>query len=68
MPSSAELLTQFRSCLADALLNELLAIQAAAAIEQGVVSQAHLGAIWRSSDYREHASPTPAEQCYAVAA
>ena len=37
-----ELLTQFRSRLDDALLQELLAIQAAAAIEQGVVSPAHL--------------------------
>jgi hypothetical protein len=37
-----ELLTQFRSRLDDALLKELLAIQAAAAIEQGVVSPAHL--------------------------
>ena len=37
-----ELLTQFRSRLDEALLNELLALQAAAAIEQGVVSPAHL--------------------------
>jgi len=37
-----ELLTQFRSRLDDALLKELLAIQAAAAIEQGVVSPAHV--------------------------
>jgi hypothetical protein len=37
-----EILTQFRSRLNDALLNELLALQAAAAIEQGVVSPAHL--------------------------
>ncbi len=37
-----ELLTQFRSRLDDALLNELLALQAAAAIEPGVVSPAHL--------------------------
>ena len=37
-----ELLTQFRSRLDDALLKELLAIQAAMAIEQGVVSPAHL--------------------------
>jgi len=37
-----ELLTQFRSRLEEALLQELLAIQAAAAIEQGVVSPAHL--------------------------
>jgi hypothetical protein len=37
-----ELLTQFRSRLDDALLDELLALQAAAAIEQGVVSPAHL--------------------------
>jgi transposase len=37
-----EVLTQFRSRLDEALLNELLALQAAAAIEQGVVSPAHL--------------------------
>jgi Transposase domain (DUF772) len=37
-----ELLTQFRSRLDDALLDELLALQAAAAIEQGVVSPAPL--------------------------
>jgi hypothetical protein len=37
-----ELLTQFRSRLEEPLLNELLALQAAAAIEQGVVSPAHL--------------------------
>jgi hypothetical protein len=37
-----ELLTQFRSRLDKALLKELLAIQAATAIEQGVVSPAHL--------------------------
>src|SRR4029450_9229456 len=37
-----ELLTQFRSRLNEALLQELLAIQAAAAMEQGVVSPAHL--------------------------
>jgi transposase len=37
-----ELLTQFRSRLDDALLDELLALQAAAAIEQRVVSPAHL--------------------------
>jgi hypothetical protein len=37
-----ELLTQFRSRLDEALLQELLAIQAAAAIEQGAVSPAHL--------------------------
>ena len=37
-----ELLTQFRSRLDEPLLNELLALQAAAAIEQGVVSPAHL--------------------------
>ena len=37
-----ELLTQFRSRLDDALLDELLALQAAAAIAQGVVSPAHL--------------------------
>jgi len=37
-----ELLTQFRSRLDEALLNELLALQAAAAIEQGAVSSAHL--------------------------
>jgi len=37
-----ELLTQFRSRLEEPLLNELLALQAAAAIEQGMVSPAHL--------------------------
>ena len=37
-----ELLTQFRSRLDEPLLEELLALQAAAAIEQGVVSPAHL--------------------------
>lgn len=37
-----ELLTHFRGRLDDALLQELLALQAAAAIEQGVVSPAHL--------------------------
>jgi hypothetical protein len=37
-----ELLTQFRSRLEEPLLNELLALQAAAVIEQGVVSPAHL--------------------------
>ena len=37
-----EVLTQFRSRLDEAVLNELLALQAAAAIEQGVVSPAHL--------------------------
>ena len=37
-----ELLTQFRSRLDEALLNELLALQAVAAMEQGVVSPAHL--------------------------
>ena len=37
-----ELLTQFRSRLDDALLEELVALQAAAAIEQGVVSPAHV--------------------------
>ena len=37
-----ELLTQFRSRLDEALLNELLALQAAAAMEQGGVSPAHL--------------------------
>jgi hypothetical protein len=37
-----ELLPQFRSRLDEALLEELLALQAAAAIEQGVVSPAHL--------------------------
>jgi hypothetical protein len=37
-----ELLTRFRSRLDESLLNELLALQAAAAIEQGVVSPAHL--------------------------
>ena len=38
-----ELLTQFRNCLDESLLDELLALQAAAAIEQGVVSPAHVG-------------------------
>lgn len=38
-----ELLTQFRSRLEDPVLEELLALQAAAALEQGVVSPAHLG-------------------------
>jgi hypothetical protein len=37
-----ELLSQFRSRLDEALLQELLTIQAAAAIERGVVSPAHL--------------------------
>jgi hypothetical protein len=37
-----ELLTQFRSRLDEGLLEELLALQAAAAIEQGVVSPAHV--------------------------
>jgi hypothetical protein len=37
-----ELLTQFRRRLDDALLQELLALQAAAAIEEGAVSPAHL--------------------------
>ena len=37
-----ELLTQFRSRFDEALLEELLALQAGAAIEQGVVSPAHL--------------------------
>jgi len=37
-----ELLTQFRRRLDEALLTELLAIQAAAAIEDGVVSPAHV--------------------------
>ena len=37
-----ELLTQFRNCLDESLLDELLALQAAAAIEQGVVSPAHV--------------------------
>jgi Transposase domain (DUF772) len=37
-----ELLTQFRSRLDEPLLKELLALQAAAAIDQGVVSPAHL--------------------------
>jgi len=37
-----ESLAQFRSRLDDALLAELLALQAAAALEQGVVSPAHL--------------------------
>ena len=38
-----ELLTQFRSRLEEPWLDELLALQAAAAMEQGVVSPAHLG-------------------------
>ena len=37
-----ELLTQFRSRLDDALLKELVAIQAAAAMEEGAVSPAHV--------------------------
>jgi hypothetical protein len=37
-----ELLTQFRSRLDEPLLAELLALQAAAAMEQGVVSPAHV--------------------------
>ena len=37
-----ELLTQFRSRLEEELLQELLAIQAAAAIDEGAVSPAHL--------------------------
>ena len=37
-----ELLTQFRSRLEEPLLEELLALQAAGALEQGVVSPAHL--------------------------
>jgi hypothetical protein len=37
-----ELLTQFRSRLDEALLQELLALQAAAAMEEGAVSSAHL--------------------------
>ena len=37
-----ELLTQFRSRLEDPVLEELLALQAAAALEQGGVSPAHL--------------------------
>jgi hypothetical protein len=37
-----ELLTQFRSRLDEPLLTELLALQAAAAMEQGVVSPAHV--------------------------
>lgn len=37
-----ELLTQFRSRLDETVLAELLALQAAAAIEQGVVSPAHV--------------------------
>jgi Transposase domain (DUF772) len=37
-----ELLTQFRSRLDEALLTELLALQAAAAIEEGAVSPAHV--------------------------
>src|SRR5215813_2927635 len=37
-----ELLPQLRSRLAEALLQELLAIQAATAVEQGVVSPAHV--------------------------
>jgi hypothetical protein len=37
-----ELLTQFRSRLDEALLDELRALQAAAVIEQGIVSPAHV--------------------------
>ena len=37
-----ELLTQFRSRLDEALLQELLALQGAAAMEEGVVSPAHV--------------------------
>ena len=37
-----ELLTQFRSRLDEGLLKELLALQAAAAIEEGAVSPAHV--------------------------
>src|SRR5918996_1097337 len=37
-----ELLTQFRSRLDEALLQELLALQAAAAIDEGAVSPAHV--------------------------
>jgi hypothetical protein len=37
-----ELLTQFRSRLDEALLQELLALQAAAAMEEGVASPAHV--------------------------
>ena len=37
-----ELLTPFRSRLDESVLNELLALQAAAAMAQGVVSPAHL--------------------------
>jgi hypothetical protein len=37
-----ELLTQFRTRMDEALLQELLAIQAAAAIDEGAVSPAHL--------------------------
>jgi hypothetical protein len=37
-----ELLTQFRSRLDAALLKELLALQAATAIEEGAVSPAHV--------------------------
>src|SRR5919106_2689654 len=37
-----EVLAQFRSRIDDALMDELLAIQAAAAMEQGLVSPAHL--------------------------
>jgi transposase len=37
-----ELLTQFRSRLDETVLQELLALQAAAAMEEGVVSPAHL--------------------------
>jgi transposase len=37
-----EILTQFRSRLDDPVLKELVALQAVAAIEQGVVSPAHL--------------------------
>ena len=37
-----ELLTQFRSRLEDVLLQEVVALQAAAAIAEGAVSPAHL--------------------------
>ena len=37
-----EVLAQFRSRIDEVLMDELLAIQATAAIEQGVVSPAHL--------------------------
>jgi Transposase domain (DUF772) len=37
-----ETLAQFRSCLDEALIDELLAVQAAAAMDEGLVSPAHL--------------------------